>query len=305
MLGRLFGFGRNEHYDEGIRLYDQGLYEEAIGQLRLAVQQSARPDALTQRLAAFYIAEAYANLGSTALQRHDYARAQGALAEALALNPHYADLNYHYGCACRKVGELDNAQAALENALQVNPRFAKAHFALGLLAYQRGQPDEALAHIQQAVALDQGYQTPALDEAIAAHHAGSDAAAMLFERISETDVDDIAYHAKLGTDLYRRGMYAQAAEEFRRALALNPGYADVRNHLAIALNALGAYADAVDEFRQALDINPRYVEARANLALTLLAAGQKDEAETEFRRVLELDPNNAAALAHLPPSPPQ
>ena len=36
MLGRMLGFGRNEHYDKGIRLFDQGMYEETVAELALA-----------------------------------------------------------------------------------------------------------------------------------------------------------------------------------------------------------------------------------------------------------------------------
>jgi len=36
MLGRMFGFGRNEHYDKGLRLFDQGRFEDAIAELTLA-----------------------------------------------------------------------------------------------------------------------------------------------------------------------------------------------------------------------------------------------------------------------------
>ena len=30
MIGKMLGFGRNEHYDRAIRLFDQGLFEEAV-----------------------------------------------------------------------------------------------------------------------------------------------------------------------------------------------------------------------------------------------------------------------------------
>ena len=49
MLGRMFSFGRNEHYDKGIRLYDQGLFAEAIVELNQALAKN--PDELTERLA--------------------------------------------------------------------------------------------------------------------------------------------------------------------------------------------------------------------------------------------------------------
>jgi Flp pilus assembly protein TadD len=93
----------------------------------------------------------------------------------------------------------------------------------------------------------------------------------------EEGAGDVFFHARLGADLYRRGLYAQAGEEFRRALASDPNCVGVRNYLAIALNAQGLYEDAIGELRQALEINPAFSEARANLALTLHVAGRDEQ----------------------------
>ena len=72
MLGRMFGFGRNEDYDRGLRYFDQGLYEQAIEELEKVVAEESRSDPLSRRLATFYVAESYSNLGSLALQKQAY-----------------------------------------------------------------------------------------------------------------------------------------------------------------------------------------------------------------------------------------
>src|SRR5690242_14298138 len=129
MLGKMLGFGRNEHYDKGIRLFDQGLYEEAVAELVLACRANGgRPDEMTERLCRFYTAEAYAHLGHAALKNRQWERAQECFREALERHPHYADLHFHLALAYRATGVLDAALASLEEALAINPRFAKAHF---------------------------------------------------------------------------------------------------------------------------------------------------------------------------------
>ena len=50
----------------------------------------------------------------------------------------------------------------------------------------------------------------------------------MFETVSHTEVDDILFHFKLGDDMYRRGMYAEAIEEYQKALVLNPNYAEIQ-----------------------------------------------------------------------------
>lgn len=302
MLGRMFGFGRNEDYDRGLRFFDQGLYEQAIEELQKVVAEESRADSLSRRLASFYIAESYSNLGGLALQKQAYESAQKYLKQALDLNPHYADLYLHYGRACRKLGEQEAAKDAFEEALRINPRFAKARFYHGVALYDLDKPKEALSAIEKAVELEPGFRTDLYEKAIVAHGKSDYSTARdIFEQIGETDVDDIAYHVRLGADLYRRGMYDQAIEEFGKALAINANYADLRNHLAIAYNAKGMHDDAIRELNQALEINPHYVEARTNLGLTLRAAGHSAEADEQFKKVLEIDPDNLVAQGYITP----
>lgn len=302
MLGRMFGFGRNEDYDRGLRYFDQGLYEQAIDELQKVVAEESRADPLSRRLASFYIAESYSNLGSLALQKQAYENARKYLKQALDLNPHYADLYLHYGRACRKLGDKDAAKGAFEEALRINLRFAKARFYHGIALYDMDRRDEAMREIEQAVELEPGFRTALYSQAIEAHEKGDYAKTRdLFEEIGETDVDDIAYHVRLGADLYRRGMYDQAIEEFGKALAINGNYADLRNHLAIAYNAKGMHEEAIRELNHALSINPRYVEARTNLGLTLRAAGREQDAADQFKKVLEIDPDNLVAQGYVVP----
>ncbi len=296
MLGRMFGLGRNEHYDKGIRLFDQGLFAEAIAELK---QSSLKADELTNRLASFYIAESYTGLGAAALEAGRYGDARAAFAEALAINPHYADLHFQAGRAARGAGDTSAALSAFDAALAVNPRYAKALFYRGLSLYASDRPADAFAAIQSAVSVDSAFGVPPYEDAVAAHQSGEYSQALvLLTRIAETDMDDISFHSRLGADLYRRGMYAEAVAEFEKALAL-ADYADLHNSLAVALTAQERYADAIAAFQRALTLNPKYTEARTNLGLTYRAAGLNRDADAEFVRVLEADPANTVARAEL------
>lgn len=300
MLGRMFGFGRNERYDRGLRYFDQGLYEQAVEELEAVIDDSSDADTLSKRLAKFYVAEAYSNLGVSALQKQSYEHARDYLGKALELNGHYADLHLHYGRACRKLGDRPCALKAFDAAVSINPKFAKALFFRGLILVEIGVPEDGFRQIQDAAEIDPGFATDTFEEAVRSLNAGDpEKARSLFEQIAESDVDDIGYHVGLGTDLYRRGMYDQAIEEFQKALALNSHYADIHNHLAIAYNARGNYNEAIEHFKQAISINPKFIEARTNLGLTLRAANRPDDARDEFQRVLEMDPDNVLARENM------
>jgi len=299
LLGRMFGFGRNSNYDTGLRYFDQGLYEQAIECLQKVIDQDDGSDPLSKRLSYFYIGESNSCLGIAAMQKQAYAKAKQHLAAALAINPHYADLRLHFGRACHKLGDIEAARESYREALQINPRFAKARFYLGLTEYELGDLESGVSEMQAAVEVEPAFRKDLFDQGLhAAKSSSHEAAHLLFERVAETDIDDITYHVRLGTDLYRRGMFDNAVEELEKALSLNSTYADVHNHLGIAYNAKGWKDQAVAAFRAALAINPNFVEARSNLALTLEDLGQGESANDEFGKILELDPDNALAREH-------
>ncbi|HEY3331228.1 MAG TPA: tetratricopeptide repeat protein [Capsulimonadaceae bacterium] len=300
MLGRMFGFGRNINYDQGLRFFDQGLFEEAINSLKKVIADDAPADPLSRRLALFYIAESNSSLGISALQKHSYAAAKDYLKNALDLNPHYADLRLYYGRACHKLGDFAAARDSYSEALRINAKFAKARFYYGLAVYELGDIEAGYKDIQLAVTQEPAFKTDLLEKAVTAHEAADHTgASALFEQVAETDVDDISYHVKLGTDLYRRGMYDQAIEELTKALSLNGNYADIHNHLGVAYNAKNLHDKAKGEFEEALRINGKYVEALTNLGLTLEAMNDDESAKAQFRKVLEIDPGNVVAKERL------
>ena len=301
MWGRMLGLGRSEHYNQAIRLFDQGLYEPAIASFRAALNE--RTDPLSQRLARFYLAEAHTALALSSLDKGAHDRAEAEILESIGINPGYADLHFHLGRARLGKGDFAGALAALRRALEINPRYAKALLQLGITLYASGDRGGGLRRVEEALALDEAFNKVPLADARAADARGdTDTALAYLKRIAETDVDDIAFHARLAVDLFRRGMLSEAAEEFRQALAINPNYADLRNQLGVTLFSAGRDGEAEAEFREALHINGRYVEAHVNLGLVLQRQGRAGEADQAFRAALGIDPDNAIAREHLRPA---
>jgi tetratricopeptide (TPR) repeat protein len=296
MWGRMLGRGgRSPHYDRGIRLFDQGLYEQAIEAFRQALDEP-RGGALVERLARFYLAESHSALALAQINNRADERAIDNLRQAITISPNYADLHYHLGCAYLNQNEVSVAVPAFERALEINPGYARARLQLGVALYQLGRRTEGLAAAEEAAALEPALNQSLLAEARRADEAGdADAALGQLRRIGEIDGDEAIFHARLALDLFRRGMLDEAVDEYRQALAINPNYADLRNQLGVTLFAARRDEEAIVEFAHALKINPRYVEARLNHGLALRRLGRKDEARTEFTTILTLDPDNQVA----------
>lgn len=281
--------GRNPHYDKGVRLLDQGLYQEAIAEF----EQVGTSDPAVYRLARFHLGQAYAELGQRYLQGGLLERAEAALRHAIEIHPRFADLYCNLGIALRRQKRFQEAEEVLHKALEINPRFAYAKLQLGICYLQCGKTEKGWQTTQEAMALEPRLHTTAYQKALQLHEEGDlQGALAALEQVRITEVEDIQFHTRLGDDLYRRGMYAKAAEEYQKALNVNGAYPDLYNRLGVALMAQGDYQGAEDAFRRALEINPRYAEAQANLVLALRGAGKEAEAQQALQRLAEIAPDN-------------
>ena len=96
-----------------------------------------------------------------------------------------------------------------------------------------------------------------------------------------------------------------AIDLLRRALAIDPRFAEGRASLAFRLVTMGYYAETsnvdqgIAEAEAALRINPDLPMAYYTIATGYSIKGMDAQARVAFLRALELDPNNTSAMANL------
>ncbi len=91
--------------------------------------------------------------------------------------------------------------------------------------------------------------------------------------------------------------WAGAEAEFRRALELNPGSADIYDHYGWLCGALERYDEALAHVSRAQELDP--LMHRADLGTTLIRAGRYPEALAEARRVVSIEPDYPRARSTL------
>ncbi len=91
----------------------------------------------------------------------------------------------------------------------------------------------------------------------------------------------------------------QAAQQYRRALALKPDYAEAHGNLGNALTELGQWDEAIEHYRQMLRLRPDIAEAHNNLGNALLVQQRFAEAAESYARAIDLRPRSAGALINL------
>jgi Flp pilus assembly protein TadD len=106
-------------------------------------------------------------------------------------------------------------------------------------------------------------------------------------------------HNNLGAALQGQKKLKEAISHCRRALELQPDYAEAYNNLGTALHEEEKLEEAVACFGRALALKPDHAEFHNNLGNSLRSQGKLDDAITSYRRAVELQPGNAVAHTNL------
>lgn len=89
---------------------------------------------------------------------------------------------------------------------------------------------------------------------------------------------------------YRDQLWIEAVELMRRAVALEPGDADLLFNHSLLASQMGLHEEAIRAVRRAVELEPTNLAFQVYLGRGLIMAGRCPEAEAVLRRVIERDP---------------
>ncbi len=115
----------------------------------------------------------------------------------------------------------------------------------------------------------------------------------------DTPAVDFYKQFDVADDLAKKGQYATAIPEWRKALAMEPGDAHAMNNYGQTLARAGRTDDAIAEFRKAIAAKPEYAEAHNDLAFVLAGSGRVQEALVHYRLAIAEKPAYAEAHCNL------
>jgi tetratricopeptide (TPR) repeat protein len=215
-------------------------------------------------------------LGIEAFERGDHERAERLLGDFLASGHPYPDVLNRLGLLAHERGDFKSALQRFQEALALNPRYNEAALNLAITLMDLGRYDDAERAYRRA---RPGAGADGLDPYVKGKLANRQA--------------DLAgtYHAL--------GLLEEAIAAFETALALCPGFPDVRLRLGIALRDAGRLDDALVEFDRVRTDAPHLAMAGVQLGITRYAAGDHAGAVAEWQAVLESHPGHPRAQMYL------
>jgi tetratricopeptide (TPR) repeat protein len=258
-----------------------GVVRHQFGKHDAAIESISRALALQPRSAVYW-----ENLGAVLSAAKRFGEAIDALEQALRLNPKNATSYFNLGCALQELGEWDRAAENYRQALQLQPNYVKAHNYLGNVFKGLGRWEEAIACYRQALKIQPDFQ-----------EASNNLNAALRQGQAPPPNPQAEAYSRIGYAFWSLGQWQLAADNYQRAIRLQPTLAEGHYDRGVSLEKLGALEEAMICYRQALKIKPGY--AAAHNALGAIMEGQTDEAIVQFRTAIKFDPDHPSAHVNL------
>jgi protein O-GlcNAc transferase len=300
----------------GVQYLEQQKYEQAVRELRQAVQVSPKSYPALYNLGLAYWNLRKLDAAFEAFQqasrleprepnsRYYLGRvylAKGEAAQAIPLfeglvqnlSSPLADEHYQLGLAYLKAGKGEAAIDVLRKAAQLSPQNSSVHEALGR-AYQsigqRAEAEKSFALSSQLKSED--LQASQLLHLCRQHLEAKDVSKALEAGRQLAQLSSVEHLVELGVLLGQSGLLEQALEPLQRAAALEPNRFEAQFNLGYTFLNLGKYADSEVCLSQAERINPESFEVHSMLGVVQGHLKKTVPAIESFRRALELQPNS-------------
>ena len=103
-------------------------------------------------------------------------------------------------------------------------------------------------------------------------------------------------YMKRGLSASRSGNYQDAINLYTTLLALEPINFMAHNNIGVAYYKKGDAAKATESLRKAIEINPNYADAHFNLGVVMQEQGQSTSAQVEFQKACDLGLSDACKM---------
>jgi len=192
--------------------------------------------------------------------------------EALRIDPGYSPARSFLGKALVLWGRPAEAEALLREALERDPAAPRAHQHLGMALQRQGRWREAAEQYELALAREDARGAEVVRESLAAARrmdGDADGARRALEELVREHPGYPRGHLLLARALLQAGENGEALQRVDAALRLQPDWVDAHALRGIALYAQARFAESAESFRQALALDPRHAEAEQGLRRAL------------------------------------
>ncbi len=222
------------------------------------------------------------------------------LRELALSNSNSAEPYHNLALALGRMGLHDEALANFHRALEIEPLSLQVRLDLASSCHQSGNVAGAIRHLIETVRLfPQSAQAQRMLGNVLREVGKLDHAVTRYKEALRLQPDGGVYFS-LGVVLSQLRRFAESAQAYRDAIALDPSISGAHNNLGtIQLDLENKLPEAIASFQQAIRSSPDCDAAHRNLGVALARQGRHDDAIHAFRAALRLNADNHDALMGL------
>lgn len=240
----------------------------------------------------------------TAIDKQDYAAAEPLLRKLVEREPTSYVGWFDLGFVENALGKVDDSIAAYRKSVAAKPEVFESNLNLGLQLAKTGQPDaeqflRAATHLKPTSHVAEGQYRAWLSLAEAIGKSKPEEALDAYWHAAALQPKEAEPHLAAGLLLEGENNYAQAEQEYKQALALDPRSTDAVMGLANIYMRGRRFPEAEEYLRKLLAANADSAAVHIQLARVLAAEGNTKTAIPEMEAGVKLAPGEESALREL------
>src|SRR5215203_3792600 len=249
------------------------------------------------------LAEAYHRLGKIYLAQNNFQPSVTALETASVARPASTDVLVDLAIAYFHTAQYPKAIEPLQRAIAAGARNPAAHHMLGKTYFMMGEFDKAGRELQETLKLTPNdYDAEYTLGLSFLKRRDGVRARQLYDRMIERLGDRPAVRVLIGRAFRETGFLPESIEEFKKAIALEPGFPRVHYYLGLTYlykDGAARISDATEEFRIELAANPEEYFANFYLGILYIIERKWEPAISLLENAVRKQPNNPDPYFHL------
>ena len=93
--------------------------------------------------------------------------------------------------------------------------------------------------------------------------------------------------------------FDKAIRSFKKAIKINPNYAQAENNLGVTYQRINKYEDSIYCYKNAIKLKPNFAESHNNLGVLLKNIGKYQESIVHFENAIKMKPDYKEAIEAL------
>jgi tetratricopeptide (TPR) repeat protein len=235
-----------------------------------------------------------------AMDKSDYVTAEPLLEKVVKRNAANYRAWFDLGFVQTAIGKPADAIAAYRRAVAAKPDVFESNLNLGLMLAQAGQPEaeqflRAAIRLKPTAQVDEGHARAWMGLARVLETSRPEDAIEAYRQAAALRPRNAEPHLYAGVLLEKENHFADAEEEYKKALAMDSTSSDAVTALANLYMRGRQLEKAGDMLRKLVVAHPQDSVAHLQLGRVLAASGKNEEAAAELESALKIAPNDPAA----------